>query len=231
MTPDAEDHSSTNIWEKHFSVDPKDLAYNFFFYDLYSGDEKKLHEHLKNLLEKLKRPDLSGPLYLVIRELLTNSLKAVYKRLYMDYFIKEMGFGDLSYQEWLTIFKTEIESHMADNFANLCREKDFFVECNIILNPDHLTFEIINDGIPSDIEWERLQKSLARASSFDDLGHLFEEETTADDYQEGAGIGMPLITIILKNIHDNVNDFTINIEEGKTVARLHLPVTLFTSAE
>jgi len=217
----------TSVWEKHFLVKPEEIAFDYHFFDLYSGDEKKLLAHLRETLTKLNRPDLSGPIYLIIRELLTNSLKAVYKKLYLEFFIQEMGLGDLSYEEWLMIFKTEIETHMADNFSNMCRDKDMFVECLIKADTGDIIIEISNEGTPSDIEWKRLQESLSRASNFDDMAYLFQEDTTADDYQEGAGIGVPLILIMLKNIRNNIGDFNIKVDRGKTIARLNLPLGVF----
>ncbi|MES0491071.1 MAG: hypothetical protein ABUK01_13820 [Leptospirales bacterium] len=228
MNESSDANDPISVWEKHFLVKPEEVAFDYHFFDLYSGDEKKLLAHLRETLTKLKRPDLSGPIYLIIRELLTNSLKAVYKKLYLEYFIQEMGLGDLSYEEWLMIFKTEIETHMADNFSNMCRDKDMFVECMIKLDIGDLVIEISNEGAPSDIEWKRLQESLARASEIKDMSYLFEEDTTADDYQEGAGIGVPMILMMLKNIrNNNLGDFNIKVDNGKTVARLNLPVAVF----
>lgn len=214
-------------WEKDFSLTPDEVSFELYFYDLYSGDEKKLLVRLREVLQKLNRPDLSGPIYLIVRELLTNSLKALYKRIYLEYFLAEMGFSDLPYEDWLSIFKTEIDTHMAENFANICRQKNVYVKFNMKPLPNGLLMEIINDGIPSEIEWQRLQRSMKQSKNYNNMAYLFEESIEADNQQEGAGIGVPLISVMLKNMNLSQSDFEVIAKDGRTVAKLFFPISLF----
>jgi len=220
-----------NIWEKRFSLKPEDISFELCFYDLYSGDEKKLLARLRDVLQKLNRPDLSGPIYLIVRELLTNSLKALYKRIYLEYFLAEMGFSDLPYEDWLAIFKTEIDTHMAENFANICRQKNVFVKFNMKAISTGLMIEIENEGIPSEVEWQRLQRSMKQSKDYSNLGYLFEDEIEGDNQQEGAGIGVPLISVMLKNMNLSQSDFQVIAENGRTVAKLFFPFSLFTKKD
>lgn len=226
MSDDLYSRSPT-VWEKYFSVTPDELTYRFDFFDLYSGDEKKLHEKLRSLMTKLQKPEFTGPIYLIVRELLTNSLKALYKRLYRDYFLAEIGLSDLPYQQWLDIFRKEIESHMAENFARLCKEKNISVQCSIKTVGDRLVIEVINEGVPSEVEWDRLKASMAKANEVTDLSYLFGGEDDEDETHEGAGIGVPLISVMLKNMQLDITDFSIKAENGCTVARLDFPLRIF----
>jgi len=217
-----------NNWESHFALKPEDISFQLHFFDLYSGDEKKLLANLREVLQKLNRPDLSGPVYLIVRELLTNSLKAVYKKIYLEYFIAEMGMSDLGYEDWLSIFKTEIDTHMAENFANLCREKNIFVKFNMTPLAKGLLIEIINDGVPSEIEWERLQKSLTESKKNTNMAYLFTDEDDENDLKkEGAGIGVPLISMMLRNLDLDLDNFKVIMEDNKTISKLFFPFTLF----
>ncbi|MDH4198821.1 MAG: hypothetical protein OEV66_00430 [Spirochaetia bacterium] len=219
-----------NPWKKLFSINPEELAIEFDFYDLYSGDEKQLLIKLREVLGKLNRSDLSGPIYLIVRELLTNSLKATYKRIYLDFFLAEMGFSDLPYENWLSIFKTEIETHMAENFANLCRQKNLFVKFVMKPMDNGLLIEIINDGVPSDVEWVRLQKSIDQSRKVSNMGYIFDGDgdgDSGDKQQEGAGLGVPLITVMLKNMNLSVNDFDVIRQDGHTIAKIFLPLGFF----
>jgi len=215
------------FWETKFKVSSKDLEFELQFYDLFSGDEKVLMEKLREVLTKMDRSDLCGPIYLIIRELLTNSLKALYKRIYFDYFLAEVGYSDLPYEEWLEIFKTEIETHMAENFANICREKGMFVQFKMRPTGDAIMFEIVNEGVPSEVEWQRLNKSFEKAKSQDDMSYLFLDDSEEDATDEGAGIGVPLISIMLKNMNLQFQNFQIVVENGRTVARLFFPAAVF----
>jgi hypothetical protein len=216
-----------NAWEQNFSLRPDDVTFELCFYDLYSGDEKKLLLRLREVLAKLQRPDLSGPIYLIVRELLTNSLKALYKRIYLEYFLAEMGFSDLPYEDWLSIFKTEIDTHMAENFANICRQKNLYVQFNMKPLSNGLLMEIVNEGIPSEVEWRRLQKSMNNSKEYDSMAYLFENDDEGDILSEGAGIGVPLISVMLKNMNLNLSDFNVIVDGGKTVARLFFPFSFF----
>lgn len=216
-----------NDWQKYFSVNPEELAFELEFYDLYSGDEKKLMAKLRDALQKLKRSDASGPIYLIVRELLTNSLKAMYKKIYLDYFLHEMGFSDLPYEDWLAIFKTEIETHMAENFANICREKNMSVKFQLKPTEKGIEMEIVNDGTPSEVEWARLQKSLKNSQEVTDMGYLFDSEEDMDKQQEGAGLGVPLITLMLKNMNLSTSSFDVVKQDNKTIAKLFFPFSFF----
>ena len=222
---------SNKYWEKKFNIDPRELEFELKFYDLFSGDEKVLMEKMRTVLTKMGRGDLSGPIYLIVRELLTNSLKALYKRIYFDFFLAEVGYSDLPYEEWLEIFKTEIETHMAENFANICREKEMYVEFTMKPLKNDLIFEIVNEGVPSDVEWKRLNSSFDKAKSQNDMSYLFLDDTEEDELQEGAGIGVPLISIMLKNMKLQFQNFQILVENGRTVARLIFPMTIFEKSQ
>ncbi len=221
-----------SAWEKHFSVNPEQLFFKYEFSDLYSGDEKILMEKLREIMKLLKKPEYSGPIYLIIRELLTNSLKALYKRLYKEYFLGEIGMSDLPYQQWLEIFRTEIESHRAENFANLCKEKNVSVQCNGRIEDDIFVIEVVNEGVPSGIEWRRLQSSMGKAKETTDLSYLFDDnEDEEDELHEGAGIGVPLISVMLKNMQLQSEDFVIHVHNGHTIARLQFPLRIFIESD
>jgi hypothetical protein len=138
-----------------------------------------------------------------------------------------MGFSDLPYEDWLSIFKTEIDTHMAENFANICRQKNLYVQFNMKPLSNGLLMEIVNEGIPSEVEWRRLQKSMNNSKEYDSMAYLFENDDEGDILSEGAGIGVPLISVMLKNMNLNLSDFNVIVDGGKTVARLFFPFSFF----
>lgn len=198
--------------------------FEFRLFDLFSGEEKRLQDHLNGIADTLGFPRLRGTLYTIAQELAGNSLKAIYKRAYYDYMLAEIGLTDVPYEEWLVLFKTEIESHRAENFAHLCRSKDLFVTVSGGIRDGSFYMESRNKGVPTDIEWARLQRSIASARDVTDLSTMFLDEGE-DSQKEAGGLGIPLIIMSLRGLGAGVEGFEIRKDgEDTTVASITLPL-------
>ena len=197
--------------------------FEFRLYDLFSGEEKKLQAHLNGIADDLGFPRLRGTLYTIAQELAGNALKAIYKRAYYTYMLAEIGLTDLPYGEWLVLFKTEIESHRAENFAHLCREKDLYVTVRGGIADGAFFMEARNQGTPSDVEWARLQRSIESAQNVEDLSAMFLDDSQ-DKQKEAGGLGIPLIIMSLRGLGAPPDCFQIQREGDNTIAGIRLPI-------
>ena len=213
----------------------RDLAvseFSFTVFDLYTGIEKEIMAAIYNMAEELRQPMLRGPFYSIVYEMTVNALKALYKRVYYDFFVAEIGLDDIAYEDWLRLFKTEIEAHQAENFARFCREQNLSVSVCSKHVDDNFVIEVINEGVPSEVEYRRLQKCIERAKSNSGPAFLFEDEnrdTDNDDGErEGGGLGITLIITTLRNLGISTDNFVVDSDDGKhTSARLILPLSAF----
>ncbi len=175
------------------------LRENLVVFDLFSGGQHDLRHLIRDVTDRLDRPELLGPLYTVTHELAINALKAVYKKVFFEKFIVEIGLEEIDYRKWLLLFKSEIEAHNADNFARVVRETDQGVRIAVRLNDHRLKIEVVNPGRPSRVELERIQQALDLSRSLDMFSNLLED-LSEEDHREGASLGIPLIAMTLRKI-------------------------------
>ena len=227
MSNEAEENNQPSQAKEARS--PADLAvyeFDYMVYDLYTGVEREIRESLYNMAEELGQERLKGPLFAMTHELAQNGLKALYKRIYYKYFIEEVGLSDVPYEEWLKLFKTEIEAHQAENFARLCRSKNLYVEVSGKIIGDVFKILIANDGAPSEVELQRLHRIIERAKQKNGSAFIFEEDDGTDEQKEGGGLGLTLIIMSLRGLGVSPDNFTIETREDRTYASLELPLSL-----
>jgi class 3 adenylate cyclase len=202
------------------------LEFNYVAYDLYSGIQEYVQTKLRTITESLGRPGLSASLYTIAYELATNAMKAIYKQAFYKYLIHELGWSDIPYSSWLDIFKMEISTNKAENFAHVCRQNNLNVRISMKVVSDNLRLEVINSGVASEVEISRLnmlyQKSKA-GNSFEDI--LNEEEKNPTREEEGLGI--PLIILTMKGLKIPVENFKVIVKKGDTIAKVDFPLSLF----
>jgi hypothetical protein len=135
--------------------------------------------------------------------------------------------GWVLYWDWLKLFRAEIEAHRAENFAHLCRQENIYIKASGKFAGDVFRIQIENDGAPSEIEMSRIHLALERAKETMSLAAYFDDE---DAYQEGAGLGLPMVMVSLRGMGVDPANFQIFTEGDSTVARIDVPLNLFGNA-
>jgi HD-like signal output (HDOD) protein len=172
----------------------------------------------------LSKHDLQYIIYFVItilRELIVNSFKANAKRLF---FLKNnLDISNPShYNTGIVKFKDEI----IGDFESL--KDDILMSNNSIifkLNEEQnaVSFSVKNSVPILNEEMRRINQRFAAASGdvrFNDIYETLEDET------EGAGLGIALIIMFLKNMGIEPSTFTIVSNETMTVASFKIPYRL-----
>jgi len=205
-----------------------DVGFEYVAYDLFSGIQEYLQGSVRKLTETLGRPGISSSLYTIIYELATNGLKALYKKAFYTYVIHEVGLGDIPYEDWLKIFKTEIATNKAENFAHVCRENHLSVRitAKILDEGNTLRFEVINSGVASKIELKRIDELFFKAKSETSFEKIIAEEEN-NPTKEETSMGIPLVVMTMKGLGIPLQNFKFIIRRDSTVARIDMPVDLF----
>lgn len=206
--------------------------FEYVIYGVFSREEKALRKHLRIMVEDLKLPSLQGPIFAMTHELIANGLKAMHKRIFINEYLRKEKLGNLDYEDWLKLFKSEVEAHQEKNFARICREQNIGVRVSGKLEKDRFRITVVNQGVPGDIEYERLKGSMekSRKPSFS----LSDSLSAGDDdekHKEGGGIGIQMIVFCLRNLGINTRNFNIFIKQNNTIARIDFPLSFFEESE
>ncbi|MDH5717876.1 MAG: adenylate/guanylate cyclase domain-containing protein [Spirochaetia bacterium] len=212
------------------SEDNFELEFEYIAYDLYSGIKENLISKIRKITTDLGRPSLAGPINTIVYELAVNGMKALYKKAFFSYLIQDIGWGDISYKDWLGIFKAEIDSNKAINFSRVCREHNLTLKISGKKNNENLRFEVVNDGHLSDIEKKRLislvKKSKTLNSFYDLIGDEDSPENDSNE-EEQSGLGIPLIIMTLRGLGLSLANFHVVLKKKTTTSRLDIPLDLF----
>jgi class 3 adenylate cyclase len=202
------------------------IEFSYVAYDLYSGIQQYIQTKVQSLTEVLGRPSLSSSLYTIIYELATNGLKALYKHAFYEHVIYELGWSDIPYESWLKIFRTEIATNKAENFAHVCRQHNLSIQVSTKIVQNNLRLEVTNNGNASSIEVERLRSLYKRSLGGASFENILDAELV-DINREEDGMGIPLIIFTLKGLSIPLENFKFIVTKSKTTARIDFPLSLF----
>jgi len=192
-------------------------------FDLFSSEEKQVRDAIYKITDAYGGRKLAPVVYTMVRELAVNALKAVYKKIFYERVIEELGIPEVSYAEWLDLFKAEIDAHRAENFSRIAREEGIGISVYLRFNEDALSIKIVNQGKPSDLEYERIQTAIEKSRQVANMRALMDEQDVRDTHSEGAGMGIPMCIMTLKGLHISPDNFRIELKSSSTVASLELP--------
>ena len=204
----------------------QELEFSVRVHDLQSEAIDQVRGVIHRIADAIEPERFRGPLYASVYELAANALKALYKRVYFRYFIEELGLDEIDYTEWLNLFRDEVEEHQAEKFAQICYDRGLFIEINGHFFEDTFRLEIMNDGLPSEVEQRRIQDGLERARRLTSLELLLERDL--DDEREGGGLGLALIMATLRGLGIPPENFDILTQDNNTIARIDIPVSVVT---
>ncbi len=180
--------------------------------------EEYLEEVLTIFLGELGFPEIKDQLAYCLRELAVNAKKANTKRAYFQ----ERGL-DLNnpqhYAEGMKTFKEDTLEHIQHY---LQKQKDLGLYLKIVYHTREKTFSISvrNNVEITKIEQIRIFDRIARSRAFTSMEEAF---ATVLDQTEGAGLGIVILILMLKKIGLDEDAFSIDVEDGETVATLNIP--------
>ncbi len=195
----------------------------------YSVSET-IEERLQGILDYiLKRYDchaLLSSIYTCVKELLINAVKANFKHIYFEgYAPKNEADKIIDYELSLKLFKLELSRENAAYFEELARRSDIKSQIDISISNGTLYLEISNPVAMTDREYKNVQRKLDDARSCEDISEYFLK-IEDDPEKEGAGLGLVLVSIMMKNIGIPEEFFSIKSFDDHTTATLIIPLTM-----
>ncbi|MGQ9843818.1 MAG: hypothetical protein ACUVRK_09655 [Spirochaetota bacterium] len=184
---------------------------------------------LTKILQKHNCDALLIPLYTAVKELVVNAVKANQKFIYFE--------GKKSYESIffdseraLQLFRLEMTRSDAKHLDILARKKNLYALITITEIEKKLCIDVENPTPMSKIERDAVAKKLTIAQHCEDITDYFIK-ANEDDYKEGAGLGLVLITMMLKGMGLTQSNFIIDSDDEKTIASIIVPLTPTTLQE
>ncbi|HQI19610.1 MAG TPA: HDOD domain-containing protein, partial [Leptospiraceae bacterium] len=154
----------------------------------------------------------------ILRELATNCSKAHAKRIYFQ----SQGL-DISipadYASGMASFRADVLSHW-DQFVAANSTNEFYIELSFELNADAIVIHMENNVELLPSEWERITQRRQKAAQIRDILEAFN---AFDDDNEGAGLGIVFISLLLRNAGIAESNLIIDSRRGVTRHTLIVP--------
>ncbi|HMX33830.1 MAG TPA: HDOD domain-containing protein [Leptospiraceae bacterium] len=188
----------------------------------YISDEdlQQIYSLLQRILQKKSKIYLCEYLFMMLKEVLVNSIRASAKR---EFFARN-GLDpekDDDYKTGIVRFKNEIILNWSAH-ASYLRYSQFFIVLRFKFS-ENIDIEIINNS-PL-VEYEKMRID-SRLSSADKYKNILDAYTDLSDSQESAGLGIVMIVLLLKSIGLDKSYFKIECVDSNTVTSIHIPAQI-----
>ncbi|MDA3901599.1 MAG: HDOD domain-containing protein [Spirochaetes bacterium] len=180
-----------------------------------------LNGMIANLLGDSDLIFLHESFFTILRESLLNAVKANAKRLYFEEHNADIN-NSADYDRIMKKFRNEVIGDMVVVEENLNRSK-LFVNFMVQRSDTHILLRIENNSKMLPAEEERVQKRITQAWSFKDFSEAYD---SMYDETEGAGLGIILTVMLLKNVGVTPSDYRIFVDKQMTVAALRIPLLI-----
>ncbi|HRP68937.1 MAG TPA: hypothetical protein PLY93_05340 [Turneriella sp.] len=191
-------------------------------YAVISATEAGLNYIVESILQRYNREDLLGPVYTSVKELSMNGAKANFKRiLFEDESLNSED--DAEYERGMQLFKEKLNETWVLECGRKAKERKLYVDIFFDFNADRLIVEVNNNRPISPKEDKRIREKFLAARRYDDIAQFYIE---GGDSSEGAGMGIVLVTMMLKAQDIDPHLFTIRSDyREKTLARVEFPLS------
>ncbi|WCL51065.1 histidine kinase [Leptospira sp. GIMC2001] len=158
-------------------------------------------------------------LYTITKELAINGVKANQKRVFFeDEGLDIMNAKD--YQIGIENYKKKFSEKMAEEYGKRCLARGVFVNIRFHYCEDGMYVEVKNNTPVIKDEEQRMREKMKKAMGYNDIAEFYMDNM---DNTEGAGLGIALIMILMKNEDIDPNLFRIITTPSHTIARVEIP--------
>ncbi|MCX7679285.1 MAG: HDOD domain-containing protein [Spirochaetes bacterium] len=182
---------------------------------------KLLNSIFAKILAKMDFIYLLDTLVTIQREIIINAAKANAKRI----FFQEAGL-DINdphqYDEGMARFRNEVVGELESIRIKLLNSP-LKIRVQIQKSEKGILITVTNNTPILPKELERIQLRMAKARQYNDFSEAYEEMY---DSTEGAGLGIVLVTLLLKNSGIGVESHTITSDGSSTTCKLLIPKTI-----
>jgi hypothetical protein len=186
----------------------------------YLAEERAyIDKVLNRYLGEVGMHRLMGNLGYCIHELAGNAHKANLKRIYFQE--KGLDIHDpQDYELGMQWFKDDVLDR-PEHFSARQRENGLYVKFHFHVQGDVLKIVIRNNVKLVPVEKKKIRAKFKLAKRAYNLADAYG---AAEDYSEGAGLGIVMLNIMLRNMGFRDRSFRVYVKDGETISFLSLDV-------
>lgn len=180
--------------------------------------QNKLDSLVGYFLQQIQQPHLKDYAMYCLNEIAVNAKKANTKRI----FFKEHGLditNSVQYKIGMDNFKRETLENI-DHYLEKQKEAGLYIKIILKTISNAFIIEVRNNSIITKEEEYRINQKLSFAKNVSDIG---EAMANGVDETEGAGLGLIILILMLKQIGASVNAYTLEVIGDETITRIKLP--------
>ncbi len=180
-----------------------------------------LNSILARILAKIDHIYLLNSTVTILREIIVNALKANAKRIFFQKKHLDIN-NEAEYRKGMNLFKKQIVGDFNRIEEDLLAS-DFHVRTTFEYDHSMVTIIVTNNSAILPVELERVQFRMQKANQYNDFTEAYSE---IEDDTEGAGLGIVLTLLLLKNMGIDSKFCTIEKKGGSTQTTLRIPSQL-----
>ncbi|MCB1173349.1 MAG: histidine kinase [Leptospiraceae bacterium] len=188
--------------------------------DLAPETELRLELTLAILLEMYDHGEMLSTLYTCLKEILVNATRANAK----EAWFKEQGLdihNPEDFRQGMERLQDQYDEKWINRYGQLAREMGLEADINIDHSEDGISIEVRNVALKPEEE-ARIREKLNTGMQYDDLMSFYIDHA---DNQEGEGMGLAMILVMLRGENIDPNLFRMGIVENQTLSRLEIPLS------
>lgn len=217
---------------KEFFIKPEDyykalssqedffIQFQRFTQDVDSQIIKMIHRYLEHYDLLFHKDTIIS----IVKELINNAIKANLKRLYFE--SAGLNINDNSnYRQGMETFKDTVFQSNESELIKSLQGSRYMVRVTFSSTTENLSISVINNNPILESELNKIKSRVAKAYKYQDISEAFID--VLDD-SEGAGLGLIMALMLLKNSGFPQNVFTISRNETLTSVNLSIPHKVMT---
>ena len=199
----------------------KGEPFSFSFHYLSEDVVRYINALFAKILAGMDQIFLLDTFITIIREICINAVKANAKRVYFRTIGIDIDDRE-RYPEGIEMFKKNVIGHFETMDAEL-KNSDYRVSFSIKKDQKGLVVQVLNNSIIQPEEMARISMRMEKARHYEDFTEAYEE---IYDDTEGAGLGIVLTVLLLKNSGIGVENYRMIRGEKDTRTLLLIPFEL-----
>jgi HD-like signal output (HDOD) protein len=210
----------TNISDINHPIE-ENQPFHFKFFNMNENVENTLYQTLDRFLLQLDVISIRDSVLAAVKEMVTNAIKANVKRVYFHSSQADIQ-NESEYTDRMNSFKTDYLKKK-DEFEEGLLKHNYGVFVSFIHNKNLMRIRIMNNIQLAPEEIKRIQFRIERARTYNDLAEAFMD---ASNEEEGAGLGLIMTLMMLKN--DGLSDSAFKFESvgNKTMFSIDVPASI-----